>query len=145
MLKEYSPSMSTFELNPVQPSEILSRYIFAESLYNALEQRIIYTAFMPRSDDLCISVFRTSGLNESDIWTIGEGVGQQAKRTLHGRGDIAAIEVKKQKLNIDADNNPPRHANIVGWPQEKHKRQLIAQTLASSAILKLKLDQPHNG
>lgn len=124
---------------PVQSSEILSRYIFAESHYSTSDQRVMYTAFMPRSDDLSVSVFRTSGLSEHDVWSIGKSVGKVSDRGLHGRGDIVAAEVTGQNLDIDSDDDPPRHANIVGWPQEKHKRQQIAQILASVATLRLRI------
>lgn len=137
--------MFTFEPNPVQPSENLSHYLFAESHYDAMKKRVIYTAFMPRSDDLRVSVFRTSGLDEQYVWSIGEDVGQKSNRTLRARGDIIAVEVRKLDLDIDPDNNPPRHANIIGWPQDKPKRQLIAQGLASVATLKLGPPQSNKG
>ncbi len=137
--------MPTFEPDSVQLSEILSRYIFNRSHYRIPDQSVMYTAFMPRSDDLRVSVFRTSGLSEPCLWNIGESVGQVSNRTLHGRGDVIAAEVRKQNLDIDPDNRPPRQANIVGWPQEKHKRQEIAQILASSATLKLRREQQSNG
>ena len=137
--------MPTFEPDSIQSSEILSRYIFDKNWYRGLDQSIKYTAFMPRSDNLRVSVFRTSGLSEPCVWNIGESAGQVSNRTLHGRGDVIAAEVRKQNLDIDPDNCPPRHANIVGWPQEKHKRQEIAQILASSATLKLRREQQSNG
>ncbi len=130
--------MPRFKADSVQSDEILSRYIFDKNWYRSLDQSVMYTAFMPRSDDLHVSVFRTSGLGEPNVWSIGERVGQESHRTLRGRGDIVAVEVRKQNLDIDPDNHPPRHANIVGWPQEKHKRQEIAQVLASSATLRLR-------
>lgn len=133
--------MPAFEKDTVQFNETLSRYIFAEIHYSTSDWRVKYTAFMPLSDNLRISVFRTSGLTEPKVWSIGESVGQVKNRTLHGRGDIGAGDVKKQNLDIDPDNQPLRHANIVGWPQEKHKRQEIAQVLASSATLKLRSEQ----
>lgn len=133
--------MPRFEAGFVQSSEILSRYIFDKNWYRSIDQSVMYTAFMPRSDNLRVSVFRTSGLSKPKAWSIGESVGQVSSRTLRGRGDIIAAEVRKQNLDIDPDNHPPRHANIVGWPQEKHKRQEIAQVLASSATLKLRHEQ----
>lgn len=130
--------MPESEAEPVQPGEILSRYIFDSSQYRVLDYTVKYTAFMPRSDDLRLSVFRTSGLDEPAVWNIGDRVGQVSKRMLRGRGDIVAEVVIEQKLDVDPDNQPARHANITGWPSEKHKRQEIAQVLASKAKLKLK-------
>ena len=130
--------MPRFKADSVQSGEILSRYIFDKNWYRSFDQSVRYTAFMPRSDDLCVSVFRTSGLSERQVWSIGESVGKVSSRTLHGRGDVVAAEVRRQRLDIDPNNHPPRHANIVGCPQEKHKRQAIAQVLASSATLRLR-------
>lgn len=123
---------------PVQSSEVLSRYIFAKDHYSAADHRVMYTAFMPRSDDLRVSVFRTSQLAEHSVWSIGESVGKLSGRILHGRGDIIVAEVRRQSLDIDPDNSPACHADIIGWPKEKHKRQEIAQLLALSATLKLR-------
>jgi len=130
--------MPRFKADSVRSDEILSRYIFDKNWYRSLDQSVRYTAFMPRSHDLRISVYRTSGLEEPKVWSIGESVGQVSSRTLHGRGDVVAAEVGRQRLDIDPDSQPSRHANIVGWADEKHRRQEIAQALASSAALRLR-------
>ncbi len=137
--------MSSSKPNLVHASEILSRYIFAKDHYSVLNQRIKYNAFMPPSSDLHISVFRTSHLSESDIWSIGEDISLKSDRILHGRGEVVAAEVRRLRLDIDPDNKPIHHANIVGWPEDKPQRQLIAQQLASVATLKLKPPQPNKG
>lgn len=130
--------MTIFEPDSVQSSEILSRYIFDKIHYRTSDQSVKHTAFMPPPDDLRLSVFRISGLSDHDVWVIGESVGQASRRTLRGRGDIIAAEVRKQDLDIDPDNSPPRHASIVGWPEDKGERTVIAHTLASCATLRLR-------
>jgi len=86
-----------------------------------------------------ISTFRISGLSNNKIWEIGENVGKSSQRTLHGRADVVALQVQKQGLFIDPDNNPEYHANITKWPPEKSERLSIAQELAAVANLELKI------
>ena len=130
--------MAILDPNSIDPGEVLSRYIFSGDHYSISDRRVKYTAFMPRSDDLRTSVYRTSGLADHEVWRIGESVGQTRHRDLHGRGDLIASDVIEQSLDIDPDNDPPRHADIIGWPQDKHKRQEIALLLASRATLELR-------
>ena len=49
-----------------------------------------------------------------------------------------ATTVRETGLTIDPDNDPPRHANILGWPEEKSEQKLIALELSESAKLKLR-------
>jgi hypothetical protein len=39
---------------------------------------------------------------------------------------------------LEPDDNPPRHANIVGWPAGKDAQKSLAQQLASETELILK-------
>ena len=82
-----------------------------------------------------LSVFRVEGLGSSDILPIGEDVVRkhpQANR-LYGWGEVNASDVLDTGLRIDYDDDPPRHANIAGWPQDKSQRLQIQQILASCA------------
>ena len=72
--------------------------------------------------DLKLSVFQIEGLDENLIWEIGTThVAEPGNRTLHGRGDITVAAVSETGLGLSPDNEPPRHANIVGWPEEKFR------------------------
>jgi hypothetical protein len=122
----------------VNPKEILARYLFSHTHYSREKNIVKPTAFLPAPNSDMLSVFRTSDLSNDEIWAIGNSVGQPSQRTLHGRADIVSLQVQKQGLVIDPNNNPPRHANITGWPSEKPKRLSIAQELAEVAKLKLK-------
>ena len=128
--------MPAFDPGFVDPTEMLSRYVLDKSQYRISDCSVKFTAFMP-PDDLCLSVFRTSGLSESDVWLIGKTVGTERNKTLHGRAEIVTLDVTKNNLDVNPDNNPPHHANVVGWPQEKLRQRLIAQILASRAVFKL--------
>jgi hypothetical protein len=85
------------------------------------------------------SVFRISNLSDNEIWEIGTSeVAQKRGLPLLGRADISAFHVFDKNLKVIPDNKPPRHANIVGWPEEKSEQKLIAMELAENAQLHLR-------
>ena len=118
----------------VDASEILARYIFTKNHYRTSDNTVKYSAFLPPPDKR-LSVFRTSGMGEHAIWALGESLRQQR---LKGRADIRAAAVVETGLAIDADDIPPRHANIVGWPDDHSAIMLKALELSQQAHLRLK-------
>jgi hypothetical protein len=48
------------------------------------------------------------------------------------------LAVAEVGLKIDADDIPPHHANIVGWPNDASEVKLKALMLADKALLRLK-------
>lgn len=125
----------------VSPSESLARYLTHKNHYSLLYNSVRPAAFQPPSN-LRLSVFRIDGLTFEEVWGIGQvdviNAMPQPKKNLHGFADIKASAVCEKNLDVDPDDNPPRHADIVGWPQEKSECNLIAQELAASAILRLR-------
>lgn len=111
--------------------------MYSKSCYRPSDNTVRHTAFLPPKDR-CLSVFRISGLNETKTWQIGERIGLQRSLPLLGRADIKAVAVNETGLSIDADDIPPRHANIVGWPNEVSAIRLKALELAEKAQLRLK-------
>ena len=97
-----------------------------------------YTAFLP-SPSRKTSVFRITKLSEKEVWEIGrKNVAEIRCKTLYGRADSLAEVVLKQKLNVEPSTQlHPRHANIVGWPQDKAKQIIIATEFAEEAQLHL--------
>jgi hypothetical protein len=86
-----------------------------------------------------VSVFRINGLDQASIWEIGSDIARKRDRTLYARGDTKAEHVRKVGLNIRSDEPPPRHANVVGWPEnDKPRHKVIALQLAAAATLVLK-------
>ncbi|MEW5816560.1 MAG: hypothetical protein AB1798_14350 [Spirochaetota bacterium] len=125
-------------MNQVNPEEYLARYILHKSQFSAINQRVKYSAFLPAPNEET-SVFRISNLSDSEIWRIGDReVAQKRGLPLLGRADISAFKVLSKNLKIIPDNTPPRHANIVGWPEEKSERMSIALELAENAQLHLR-------
>ncbi|MDY7000562.1 MAG: hypothetical protein SVS15_02120 [Thermodesulfobacteriota bacterium] len=117
----------------------MARYLLERRNYFSIEnKRVKPKAFMP-ARDLKLSVYRVEGLTDQELWEIGENsVAQPSGRTLHGSAEILASRVLEKDLNIDPDDIPPRHANVIGWPQEKHEQKSVAQELAAVAVLKLR-------
>jgi len=128
-------SSSLTSLNPTDP---LTRYILSKSHFSAEKGRVKPPAFMPWPS-FKLSVFQIRDLAENRIWEMGESsVAKPTNRTLYGRGDITLSAVHKNGLRVDPDNNPTRHADIVGWPEEKSEQKLLAMELAEDASLRLK-------
>jgi len=126
---------------PLEANEPIDRFLFSKKLYNSRKNIVKPRAFMPPNNRKEVSVFRTGGLDESQIWELANKTilsAQSQKRTLHGRAEITPLIVNNVGLNLVSDDKPRRHANIVGWPSEKDEQKMYATELASKSTLKLK-------
>lgn len=121
----------------INPAEDLTKYIFNKSQFSSSNKRVKYSVFIPPSNRR-LSVFRVVGLSENEVWEIGNAVGTERELTLLARADFKVSSVTKIGLEIDVDDIPPRHANIVGWPEEDSAIKLKALELAERAQLHLK-------
>jgi hypothetical protein len=124
-------------VNTVSPSESLARYLTSSTHYSNAMQSVKPAAFLPPPPDYRLSVFRIDGLTTEHVCQIGQQkvISKMTGRTLHGFANIVAQAFLDAELTIDPDNNPPRHASVVGWPKEKSEQKLIALELAASARL----------
>ena len=87
-------------------------------------------AFMP-PPNLRLSVFRIEGLSREAVWSIGERevIGAMPQpRTLYGVGDVKVSVCRGLNLEVECDDKPPGHADVVGWPgpEEKAKQKILA-------------------
>jgi hypothetical protein len=121
----------------VDPSEDLTKFIFNRSQFSTSNDRVKYSAFMPPPNKR-LSVFRIAGLAENDVWEIGETIGERRTLPLLARADIKVSFVATTGLKIDADDIPPRHANIIDWPEDHSAVILKAKELARKAQLHLR-------
>ena len=123
--------------NTVSPSESLARYLTSSNHYSTKMQVVKPAAFLPQPPNYCLSVFRIDGLTTEQVCQIGQQkvISKRPGRTLHGFANIVAQAFLDANLTIDPDNNPPRHASVVGWPKDKPQQISIAQELAASAGL----------
>ena len=88
-------------------------------------------AFKPNSQGET-SIFVTSGLSEDEIWGLGE-THLCGENKVYGRADVAAgVVFGLEKINIDYNNDPEYHANLI-WPADKEEVQDLAQVLAAEA------------
>jgi hypothetical protein len=123
---------------PPADSEPLSRFIFPKNHFHRQTMRPKPDAFLPSGTPPQASVFRTIGLTSAEIWQIGLEIGSVRGRTLRARADVFARAVLDTGLVVDPDDTPPRHANIIGWPEEKHEQLMLATELAEAATLHIK-------
>jgi hypothetical protein len=135
--ERFSKSKTPSTADIVGANEILSRYIFSTRYFSRSPLRVKAEAYMPSRGE--VSVFRINGLSEIAIWEIGSDIARKRDRTLHARGDTKASDVMKLALEILPNEPPPRHAALVGWPEnDKARQKLIALQVAAVATLVLK-------
>jgi len=123
----------------ISPQEDLTRYLLSSNQFSPSNKRVKSSAFLP-PQNLKLSVFRIKDLSNVNIWKIGtDKVANRINppKTLHARADFVADVAISKGLQIIPDKRPIRHANIVGWPEEKPKRKEIALELAANARLKI--------
>lgn len=122
-------------MSSIDPLEILSRFILQTNWFSSSENRVKYAAFLP-DKNAETSVFRTSGITNNEIWDIGNfEVSIKRGKPILGRADIRANNVIARDLKVVSKEPPLRHANIIGWPDERSKQKLIAIELASESNL----------
>ena len=119
---------------PLDSLEILSRFILQTNWFSSSENRVKYAAFLPDKNGET-SVFRTSGITNNEIWEIGDcEVSIKRGKPILGRADIGINNVISKDLEVVPREPPLRHANIIGWPDERSKQKIIAIELASESI-----------
>lgn len=122
----------------VGPGEPLARFLTSSGQFAKTKGSIKRAGVMPKNWQT--SVFRIGGLRDDAVLAVGKReVGES--RTVHGWGVFEARSVLSVGLHLQPDDVPPRHANIVGWPQEKDAVIEKAQDLCALAVgLKLAED-----
>ena len=122
---------------PVEPDELICRFAVDKSYFRASDNTAKGKAFLPNRDG-DTSVFRISGLPENEKWALGTvNVADPQGKQLRASIEIEANHILNSILDIDPNDNPPRHANIHKWPAEKSARLLIANELAGKSKLNL--------
>ena len=119
----------------VPPDEILARFIFSKSHFSVTNKEVKFKAFTPPSNSEDLSVYRISGLSESEVWAIGKEY-VQGERTLRARADLSAEVVYENNLEVISDPDIHElHANITPFPADKRSRDHIARNLALASKL----------
>lgn len=124
--------------NNISISEKVTRYFFDESGYSANSRRVRYNALLPNRNGKT-SVFWISNLTPVQIWDIGQWVAEIREKILRARGDIIGSHVLSEGLIIESETTVHSlHANIIGWPEQRSEKLLIAKKLARKTELQLK-------
>jgi hypothetical protein len=121
----------------VADDENLARFLTSASQFNAKGAKP--SAYLPSEVYRNTSVFRHGEQPKAEllnIWTQNS----QPGRNLHAIATCKARDVRAARLDVLADEPPPRHANIEGWPwndadpdMAKAARKELAAVIAQSA------------
>lgn len=123
----------------IADDEDLARFLTSSNHFN--RQMAKPAAFMPSVRSRETSVFRHGEEPRDTLWAIGsEHV--TGDRTLHGAAIVKARDVRAARLDVLAEEPPPRHAAIKGWPwldedpeHQKAQQKELALLIASKAAL----------
>lgn len=121
----------------VLPGEKLTRFICYGSHFSVVANRIKPVAFLPHKKSVDISVFRISGLSDSEVWEIGREYVQTEERPIKARADLSATVVYESNLEVILDEPPPRHANIKPLPIEKSPTDRKARRALATKLARL--------
>jgi hypothetical protein len=123
----------------IAEDEDLARYLTSSSQFNAL--MVKPAAFLPSPKDQETSVFRHGGEPRDQLWAIGIEHAAGG-RNLHAAAICKASHIRAAQLEVIAEEPPPRHAVIRGWPfsetdpeLQKAKQKELAALIASKAEL----------
>lgn len=121
------------------PEEPTARYLLDRRHFSPQKGRVKPKALHPAPADHRTSVFRIEKLSEAQVWKLGEvHVAIPRNRELLARAELKARDITSVGLSLQANEPPPRHANITGWPVAKHEWMSLAQELAARATLKVR-------
>ncbi|MEI7451557.1 MAG: hypothetical protein WCJ75_18270 [Desulfomonile sp.] len=123
----------------VSDGESLARFLTQSSHFNTV--MVKPAAFLPNPKNGQTSVFRQGNESQEALWQVArEQVA--GERNIHGVAIFKAQHVREVQLDVAAQEPPPRHANIIGWPSDtsdpeegKAKRKALAMAIAQHAEL----------
>jgi hypothetical protein len=116
----------------VGDDEDLARFLTSSSQFNA--QMAKPSAFLPSVRDRETSVFRHGTEPRAALWAIGDEYAA-GNRTIHGAAVVKAKDVRATQLDVIADEPPPRHAAIRGWPLVENDPELQKAQWKEQALL----------
>jgi len=132
------PLMDAFLEENISDNEPVCRFITGKDYYRTSDGTVRHNAFMQNREGEA-SVYRIIDLMDDEIFEIGRlFVAEKKGKPLKGRADIRVAKILENKLRVDSQPDPhPRHANIVGWPEDKSEIKVLALQLAANATLAL--------
>ncbi len=116
---------------------LVARFLTQKGHYSSEKNIVKPSAFLPNRNRET-SVFGIDNLSHQEIISIGlNNISTQSGTAPKGRAEILTKEIYNAKLDIDYNDIPPRHCNIINWPEQKHSQKLKALILASKSVLYL--------
>lgn len=97
----------------VGDDEDLARFLYSKGDFAKTKGVVKPAAFQPRNRELSVS--RHGPTPRESLWSLAP---QREGPSLKGAAILKARAVRQSGLDIHADDEPPRHANIIGWPPE---------------------------
>ena len=94
----------------------LARFLFQRGDYSPGNRVVRPKAFLPHNGQT--SVFAIAGLGQLAINALGEELGRTRGKPAKGRAELDVVDVTAVGLRFVRDDVPPRHGNLVGWPNE---------------------------
>ena len=120
------------------PNNKFSRYITSKKHFSKQNNYVKSAAFMPIRNQK-LSVFCIDELVEEEIWEIGyNNISIPTSKEIYARANIEAEDILTTILEIDNNNTPLRHTDIIGWPSEKEDQKGIALELSRKSALVIK-------
>jgi hypothetical protein len=123
----------------IADGEDLARVLRSSTHYSSTIVKA--AAFMPAKGAMT-SVIRHGGEPREELWKLAElflGIPPR-----HGAAICKARVVREQNLDLAAQEPPPRHANILGWPvnadpelQKAQQKELALAIAAQSELVRV--------
>jgi hypothetical protein len=113
----------------VGDDEDLARFLPSSKWYKSKMAKPV--AFLPTSDRET-SVFRHGDQPRDELWSLFT---VREPFRLHGAAIVKASDVRAIELDVIADEPPPRHAAIIGWPLDNDPALQKAQQIARAALI----------
>lgn len=120
----------------IDSKEQAARFLRQSSYVVKSSGRIKHNAFLPAPDH-DTSVFRIEGIDQRDVQALAKE--HVKERSKNGAAIFRADVVSDAKLHIEAQEPPPRHANIRAWSMNddpdlrKSERKTAAMVLAEES------------
>ncbi len=128
-------------VDALKDDDQLARFLTQKGQFRKSDNSIKASAFLPRFDadldQFAVSTFAVRDLSGEEIGDLGREFTKNAHR-FYGWTTIEKAQVESVGLEVDFDNQPERHANILGWhgPSEESGKAFnisLAQELANLA------------
>jgi len=120
----------------VEDAEPISRFLTSRSHFNSTAVK--QAAFLPNRKNGRLSVARSGGESVAESARIARE--DFELQNALGAAVVSAQAFREQQLDFEADDTPPRHADVIGWPWReddpeygKSEQKLKAAVLAQKA------------